>query len=55
MGKEIWPDGAVFEGQFVEGKKNGPGVFQWCDGSIFKGNFMDNNINGRGEYSWPDK
>lgn len=52
IGKEIYADGAVFEGNFKNGKKNGPGEICFKDGSKFKGDFVNDMMNGRGTYSW---
>ena len=45
---ETWPDGAKYEGYYVDGKKEGRGRFTWGDGSTFEGEFRDNNIHGYG-------
>jgi hypothetical protein len=37
MGKETWPDQAVYEGEYFNGMKHGQGVFKWSDGSMYKG------------------
>ncbi len=29
MGKETWPDQAVYEGEYFNGMKHGQGVFKW--------------------------
>ncbi len=46
IGKEIWVNGDIFEGFFVNGLKNGKGIFKWKDGSIYEGEFKNNNIEG---------
>ncbi len=51
----MWPDGAVYEGRFADGKKEGKGRLKFADGSLFEGDFQDNEINGEGMYSWMDK
>ena len=53
-GKEEWPDGSSYNGQYKEGKKNGKGIFVWFDGSKFEGDFVNNKIEGYGVYEWPD-
>lgn len=45
---ETWPDGASYEGDYVEGKKHGTGRFTWADGSTYTGEFQENNIEGTG-------
>jgi hypothetical protein len=36
-GKEKWPDGSSYEGQYDAGLKNGTGFFQWDDGNTYYG------------------
>jgi hypothetical protein len=36
---ETWPDGAVYEGMYFEGKKNGNGKLTFADGSVYTGEF----------------
>ena len=45
-GKETWPDGATYEGEYCEGKKNGYGRLIFADGSIYEGMFEMNEISG---------
>jgi hypothetical protein len=33
----VWVDGAKYNGKYVNGMKNGYGVYNWADGSHFKG------------------
>ncbi len=48
VGVETWPDGSRYEGQYVEGRKEGHGKFTWADGSHYIGHFSDGNIHGNG-------
>ncbi len=48
VGIETWPDGAKYEGAYIEGKKQGRGIFVWADSSRYEGEFKDNNIHGKG-------
>lgn len=34
-GEESWLDGAVYNGEYKEGKKIGQGFFKWADGSTY--------------------
>ena len=72
MGKElcniclIWyligMDKSWYEGEYVDGKKNGQGKYVWPDASYYQGTWLENKINGyvfstyipKGEYSWID-
>ena len=33
-------EGAYYEGQWVEGMKNGVGVYHWPDGAVYKGEYV---------------
>ena len=46
---ETWPDGARYEGDYMNGKKHGQGHFIWADKSVYVGHFYDNNIHGKGK------
>jgi hypothetical protein len=47
-----WPDGAVYVGQFKDGKQNGTGTNKWSNEDVYKGQFKDGYINGQGTYKW---
>lgn len=36
-----WTDGRVYEGEYVEDKKEGYGEFQWPDGRRYNGEWKD--------------
>lgn len=41
-GKETYPDGAVYEGNFVNGRKeDANGVYRWRSGKKYSGGFKD--------------
>ena len=42
VGVEKWPDGAIYEGLYKDGKKNGRGKFAWGDDASYEGNLKDN-------------
>ncbi len=42
----MWPDGAIYQGDYKNGKKEGKGKFIWSDGATYEGDFSDNNIHG---------
>ena len=48
------PDGAVYEGEYYEGKKNGRGKLTFADGSVYQGEIQLNEIQGEGVYIWSD-
>ena len=46
-GTKKWKDGTTYEGDFVNGKMEGTGV--WCkNGNEYKGEFKNDMFNGRG-------
>ena len=48
--KRIEIDGDLFEGWFINGKKNGRGKYTWANGDEYEGEFKDNAMNGQGTY-----
>lgn len=49
-----WPDGRIFEGTFVDGKKQGKGRFFWKNGQVYEGEFKMDECNGVGTLFYPD-
>ena len=41
-------DGSEYEGDIVQGKKEGKGILKFKDGTIYEGDFLDDNFNGKG-------
>ena len=54
IGIETWEDGSQFEGNYIDGRKEGKGKFLWMDGSFYEGDFNDNKLEGNGTYKWQD-
>ena len=46
---ESWPDGAKYEGDYIDGKKEGKGKLTFADGSYYEGEFKENKRNGYGK------
>lgn len=44
--------GDVFEGYFLNEKKNGHGKYIWANGDIFDGNWVDGKRTGKGKVTW---
>lgn len=44
--------GDVFEGYFLNGKKNGHGKYIWANGDVFDGNWVDGKRTGKGRITW---
>ena len=41
-------DGSEYEGEIVQGKKEGKGILKFKDGTVYEGEFKDDNFNGNG-------
>lgn len=52
-GKVSWPDGTLFEGQFINNMLNGQGK-RILSSKIYEGEFIDNMLNGHGKIIHPD-
>ena len=50
--KRIEIDGDLFEGYFINGKRNGHGKYIWANGDIFDGNWVDGKRTGKGKVTW---
>lgn len=50
--KRIEIDGDLFEGYFLNGKKNGRGKYIWANGNVYDGNWVDGKCTGKGRISW---
>lgn len=53
-GKFVWDTGETYEGEWVEGVRDGYGLFTWTDGSYYSGSFMANIREGKGYYHGTD-
>ena len=47
-GTLTYPDGAVYDGQIIDGKANGQGTKTQADGAKYVGGFKDDTLNGQG-------
>ena len=45
------PESYFFEGYYIDGQRNGHGVYIWVDGERYEGEFKDNKMNGYGVYT----
>ena len=50
--KRIEIDGDLFEGYFLNGKKNGRGKYTWTNGDVYDGNWVDGKRTGKGRITW---
>ncbi|CAD8183258.1 unnamed protein product [Paramecium octaurelia] len=49
-----FPNGAIYEGQLLEGKRHGKGIYTWKDGTKYEGQFENDKINGFGIMEYTD-
>ena len=47
---QVWPDGARYEGQWLDNKASGRGQFWHADGDVYRGEWADDKANGQGRY-----
>jgi len=56
-GEKRWPNGDAYEGEFVEDRKEGYGVYAWgaapWSGERYEGDFVNERRHGFGVYRWP--
>lgn len=45
-GKMVWKDGKIFEGSFINDKKNGQGIMQYPNGKKVEGNWVNGKLDG---------
>ena len=53
-GIEHYEEGSIYTGTFLNGKKDGIGVYKWIDKSSYEGEWTNNYINGYGKYIYSD-
>lgn len=46
----IYPSGVLHEGDFVDAKSQGKGVYRFADGTQYEGDFVDGKFHGKGVY-----
>ncbi len=54
IGKMVYANGDIYEGDFVNGKKQGQGTFTFKNGQAYFGRFFDNLRNGKGKFTFSD-
>ena len=50
-----YTDGSIYEGEVIEGKRDGTGTYTWRTGEFYDGKWTDNNMNGYGTYYYKGK
>lgn len=51
-GRQVWPDGASYDGQYKCGLKHGMGRFSWASGASYEGDFVEDRLEGSGYFRW---
>ncbi|CAD8089097.1 unnamed protein product [Paramecium sonneborni] len=49
-----FPNGAIYQGQVLDGKRHGKGIYTWKDGTKYEGQFENDQINGYGIMEFAD-
>jgi len=45
-----WNNYGVYDGEFMNGKRNGQGTFSFEDGAVYRGQWKDDNFHGQGAF-----
>src|SRR5512145_681773 len=53
-GKYVYSNGFIYEGNFVNGLREGRGMLKGADGSWFDGMWVKDKFEGQGTYVWPN-
>lgn len=53
-GEEVWKDGTVYKGDFLNGSKHGKGVYKFLDSSTYEGYFKQDMFQGEGILTVPN-
>ncbi len=54
QGEEVWKDGTVYKGDFLNGSKHGKGVYKFLDSSTYEGYFKQDMFQGEGILTVPN-
>lgn len=53
-GKANYPNGDKYEGDYVDGQRQGSGTYEYANGDVFEGEFKDNLKTGKGKFTYAD-
>ena len=53
-GIELWYDQNYYQGEYLNNKKHGVGLYRWPDGTTYEGEWDNNKMNGYGIFSYFD-
>ena len=48
-------DGNAYEGEWLNGKKHGHGIYTWTEGHRYEGDWRDGKRHGQGIGTWASK
>ena len=51
FGKQEWPDGRCYEGDFKQGKAHGNGKMTYADGATYQGKWRNDTWHGEGIFT----
>lgn len=54
MGKMVYKNGDVYEGNWSNNKREGFGVYLYSNGDVYSGNWLDSKPSGQGKMVWND-
>ncbi len=50
--KITYPNGDIYEGEFLNENRNGMGKYFFANGDVYEGEFLNGSRNGKGKYFW---
>ena len=53
-GRQTWPNGDTYVGQFKGGRRHGQGTYTLANGERYEGPYLDDKRHGLGTYFWPN-
>ena len=54
IGIQVWPDGSVYEGQWLRNRANGNGRLIHADGDVYEGDWVNDKAHGKGVFHGSD-